>query len=458
MWLAAPMPLDRCSSRARRTPSTRSRRSSRRRATTWRCTAMRRTGCGSTSSSTPHAAGDVDRMFLSGGQIDAHGNTNVTAIGGMPNPKIKLGGGGGGANISATIGALTLWTTRHRSGRTLVPTLDFLTDLGHVTPSGTREQLGHTGGGPEWLVTELGVFDFVDGRARLVSRFPDVDLEDIRRATGFELDVAPEVGLVGGADGGRAGAGAGDRPARRTPVGVLRAGAGAQLRQPGVTGRPLLDALFAPRRVALVGASDRAGSLGALLAANLASFPGEVVHVRSGESLRDLAGPIDLAVVAVPAAAVPGVAADASAAGVTAMVVLSGGFAESGPEGALLQEQVLRAAAPEGGHRVRVIGPNCFGVQNCDLPAQRLDRTRYAAGRWRDLGGQPVRGLRHGRARPRARRARALRQGVRAGQHLRRHRRRAARLHSATTPPPARSACCWSRSPTAGPWSRPRSR
>lgn len=140
--------------------------------------------------------GDVDRMFLSGGQIDVHGNTNVTAIGGMPNPKIKLGGGGGGANISATIGTLTLWTTRHRSGRTLVPALDFLTDLGHVTPAGTREQLGHTGGGPEWLVTELGVFDFLDGRARLVSRFPDVDVEEIERVTGFELAVAPEVALV----------------------------------------------------------------------------------------------------------------------------------------------------------------------------------------------------------------------------------------------------------------------
>ena len=60
--------------------------------------------------------GDVDRMFLSGGQIDGWGNTNVTAIGPDPTrPKIKLGGGGGGCNISATIGTLTVWTTRHRS-------------------------------------------------------------------------------------------------------------------------------------------------------------------------------------------------------------------------------------------------------------------------------------------------------------------------------------------------------
>ncbi|WP_198949997.1 CoA-binding protein, partial [Kineosporia sp. A_224] len=135
-------------------------------------------------------------------------------------------------------------------------------------------------------------------------------------------------------------------------------------------GVPLLDALFAPRRVALVGASDRAGTLGALLGRNLASFPGEVVAVRSGQSLRDVEGPVDLAVVAVPAAAVPAVAADAAAAGVAAMVVLSGGFAETGPDGAALQAALVAAAAggADGGRPVRVVGPNCFGVQNCDLP------------------------------------------------------------------------------------------
>jgi glutaconate CoA-transferase, subunit B len=140
--------------------------------------------------------GAVDRMFLSGGQIDAHGNTNVTAIGGMPHPKIKLGGGGGGANISATIGALTLWTSRHRSGRTLIPRVDFLTDLGHVTPAGTRAELGYTGGGPQWLVTELGLFDYVGGHARLVARYPDVAMADIARATGFELRPASEVTVI----------------------------------------------------------------------------------------------------------------------------------------------------------------------------------------------------------------------------------------------------------------------
>ncbi|HVH23245.1 MAG TPA: acetate--CoA ligase family protein, partial [Pseudonocardia sp.] len=125
----------------------------------------------------------------------------------------------------------------------------------------------------------------------------------------------------------------------------------------------LLDALFTPRRIAVIGASDRAGTLGALLSRNLADYPGELIPVRAGQSLREVPGLIDLAVVAVPAKAVPGVAADASAAGVAAMVVLSGGFAETGPDGVALQQELLDAAGS-----VRVVGPNCFGLQNCDLP------------------------------------------------------------------------------------------
>lgn len=140
--------------------------------------------------------GDVDRMFLSGGQIDGHGNTNVTAIGPIGAPKVKLGGGGGGCNLAATIGNLTLWTTRHRSGRSLVEACDFITDMGHRTPAGTRAELGYTGGGPQWLVTELGVFDFPDQRARLCRTFPDVGLAELRAATGFAFEVADDLGPV----------------------------------------------------------------------------------------------------------------------------------------------------------------------------------------------------------------------------------------------------------------------
>jgi glutaconate CoA-transferase subunit B len=140
--------------------------------------------------------GDVDRMFLSGGQIDAAGNTNVTAIGPVGRPKVKLGGGGGGCNLSATIGQLTLWTTRHRSGHTLVEACDFITDIGHRTPLGTRAELGFTGGGPQWLVTELGVFDFPAGQARLVQLFPDVSVAEVREATGFAVEAAGDLRTV----------------------------------------------------------------------------------------------------------------------------------------------------------------------------------------------------------------------------------------------------------------------
>ena len=109
---------------------------------------------------------------------------------------MKLGGGGGGCNLSATIGHLTVWTTRHRSGRTLVRDCDFVTDMGHRTRLGTRAELGFTGGGPQWLVTELGVFDYRQGQARLVQTFPDVSVAEVRAATGFALQVAGDLRTV----------------------------------------------------------------------------------------------------------------------------------------------------------------------------------------------------------------------------------------------------------------------
>jgi acyl-CoA synthetase (NDP forming) len=135
-----------------------------------------------------------------------------------------------------------------------------------------------------------------------------------------------------------------------------------------------LAAVFDPRRVALVGASDRVGSVGRLLWDNLADFPGEVVPVCQAATvagqpaypdLRDVPGEVDLAVIATPAATVPDIIAAAAAKGVAAVVVLSAGFAETGPAGAKLQAEAV-AVARSGG--VRLVGPNCFGVQNADLP------------------------------------------------------------------------------------------
>ncbi len=156
-----------------------------------------------------------------------------------------------------------------------------------------------------------------------------------------------------------------------------------------LNGRRGLAAVFEPRRVALVGASDRAGSVGRLLWDNLAAFPGEVVPVSQSArvgglvaypDLRDVPGPVDLAVIATPAATVPGIIRAAAAKGVAAVVVLSAGFAEAGDEGAGLQADVV-AAARAGG--VRLVGPNCFGVQNADLPLN----ASIAAGLPRGGGG-----------------------------------------------------------------------
>ena len=130
-----------------------------------------------------------------------------------------------------------------------------------------------------------------------------------------------------------------------------------------------LDAVFNPDRVALVGASQRPGKMGTVLWNNLSGFDGEVVPVTSSASevggvraypsLLEVDGHIDLAVLAVPARVAPHIARQADAKGVDAIVVLAGGFAETGPEGAALQEELAAAA---GG--VRVVGPNCLGVQN----------------------------------------------------------------------------------------------
>ena len=153
-----------------------------------------------------------------------------------------------------------------------------------------------------------------------------------------------------------------------------------------------LAAVFAPRRIALVGASDRPGSVGRLLWDNLADFPGEVLPVCpaatvGGETayadLRDVPGEVDLAVIATPAATVPGIIGAAADKGVRAAVVLSAGFAETGDVGAKLQADAV-AAARAGG--VRLVGPNCFGVQNADLPLN----ASIAAGTPRGGGGVTI--------------------------------------------------------------------
>ncbi len=148
------------------------------------------------------AAGRMGRMFLSGLQVDCWGNCNVTALG-APAMTMKLPGGGGGGNLSCDAQALTLWTAAHRAtadedGKRrfrLVEKCDFITSLGHRGVDGrSRAELGHLGGGPQWLVTELGLFDFdAEGHMRLRALYPDVCVEDIMDNTGFAPRLANRI-------------------------------------------------------------------------------------------------------------------------------------------------------------------------------------------------------------------------------------------------------------------------
>jgi acetate---CoA ligase (ADP-forming) len=134
-----------------------------------------------------------------------------------------------------------------------------------------------------------------------------------------------------------------------------------------------LDAIFAPRSIAVIGASRRRDSIGFALLHNLVAnqFEGAIFpvnpHARAIHSLRcyasvaEVPDAIDLAVVMVPRDAVPGVVEQCLARGVRGLVVITAGFGETGPEGAAREERLRQAVRAAG---VRMIGPNCMGVIN----------------------------------------------------------------------------------------------
>ncbi|GAA3457293.1 bifunctional GNAT family N-acetyltransferase/acetate--CoA ligase family protein [Dactylosporangium matsuzakiense] len=140
--------------------------------------------------------------------------------------------------------------------------------------------------------------------------------------------------------------------------------------------------LLNPKTVAVFGARARGTGVGAALLAHLkgAGFAGELIPVHPSAtvvgglpavpSLGGTAG-ADLAVIAVPVESVPAVVADCAAAGVHGLVIVSAGFAESGPAGAQAQAALLRAVRDHG---MRLVGPNCLGVANTD-PGVRLNAT-----------------------------------------------------------------------------------
>ncbi len=133
-----------------------------------------------------------------------------------------------------------------------------------------------------------------------------------------------------------------------------------------------LREFFAPRGLAVVGASDTSGWARFLLASAAASrFDGPLVPVHpvhktvfgrpAVASLRDLTDPVDLAFIMTPLDAVPGVLDDAAAAGVRGAVVLASGYREVGADGQALQDQLVAHAAERG---ITLLGPNCLGFLN----------------------------------------------------------------------------------------------
>jgi len=141
--------------------------------------------------------------------------------------------------------------------------------------------------------------------------------------------------------------------------------------------------LLQPTSIAVVGASRHPGAVGHVLVRNLvaAGFTGPVYPVNPNANsvaslpcwprITDIPANIDLAVIAVPAADVLDVVAACGAKGVGALVVVSSGFAEAGPEGVTAEHHVTALAHQWG---MRLVGPNCFGIASTD-PAISMNAT-----------------------------------------------------------------------------------
>jgi acetyl coenzyme A synthetase (ADP forming)-like protein len=144
-----------------------------------------------------------------------------------------------------------------------------------------------------------------------------------------------------------------------------------------------VSSLLAPASVALIGASRQLGTIGGETFHNLVTsgFTGPVYPVNQSAtvvqsvaaypSIADIPGPVELAVIAVPAEEVPEIARQCAAKGVRGLVVISAGFAEVGPDGRRLQSELLGVCREAG---MRLIGPNCMGLLNT-APGVRLNAT-----------------------------------------------------------------------------------
>jgi len=128
--------------------------------------------------------------ILSGAQIDIYGNLNSTLIGNHSKPTARLSGSGGACDVASFVGR-TFVFMKHESRR-FVEKLDYLTSPGWLSGGTSRKEAGLLGGGPEAVITTLGVLLF-DGRSKrmYLDRYYGITSPDeIKVNTGFALDIS----------------------------------------------------------------------------------------------------------------------------------------------------------------------------------------------------------------------------------------------------------------------------
>lgn len=139
-------------------------------------------------------SGRVDVGFLGGAQLDRFANINTTVIGGdYAAPKVRLPGAGGAPEIAASCQEVVV--VMRQSPRSFVERVDFVTSFGFGDGKGAREKLGLRGNGPSRVITDLGILepDSDTCELTLVARHPGVELDDVRAATGWDLQVSPDL-------------------------------------------------------------------------------------------------------------------------------------------------------------------------------------------------------------------------------------------------------------------------
>jgi glutaconate CoA-transferase subunit B len=139
--------------------------------------------------------GLIDVGFLGGAQIDRYGNVNATVIGDYAHPKVRLPGSGGSAEIAAWANRTYLLTPHQK--RRFPEKCDFVTGAGFLTGGASRAGAGVRGGGPQAVVTDIGVLEPDErGELTLVALHPEQTVEKARANTGWDLKVAAEVRLT----------------------------------------------------------------------------------------------------------------------------------------------------------------------------------------------------------------------------------------------------------------------